>query len=261
MLKKSTYKNNGGGLELHIVFFDARVWRYVISAISKVIEEGVFVIDPDEGFRFRAMDPSHVVMVDLRFPRDSFEEFDVTSSANVGVNLEDIAKILRRARKEDKLKLGYEGGKLIVAFSGRGHREFRLPSLDITAEQLPEPQLEFKASIRVMSDTYRDMIKDIELIGDVLRFKATEDEFVVQSSGELGEAEIVFTRESGSLLEAEVEGEQMASYTLEYFSDLLSAARVADTINIRFSTDMPALIEHELPQGAKFSFLIAPRVE
>jgi len=246
---------------LKLVFIDARTWRYVISAISKVIEEGVFVVDPEEGFTFRAMDPSHVIMLDLRFPRDSFEVFEVDSKVELGVNFEDVAKVLRRAAKEDKLEISSEGNTISFAFIGKSYRKFTLPVLDITAEELPEPQLEFKASIKVMSDVYRDTIKDVELVGDVIRFVASENEFKVVSSSDIGEAEIIYTRESGSIIDMEVEDVQQASYTLEYFSDLSGAARVADTVTIRFSSDMPALIEHELQQGAKFSFLIAPRVD
>ncbi len=246
---------------MKLVFIDARTWRYVVSAISKVIEEGVFVVDPEEGFRFRAMDPSHVVMLDLCFPRDSFEVYEVDSRVELGVNFEDVAKVLRRATKEDKLEISSEGSTISFAFIGKGYRKFTLPLLDITAEELPEPKLEFKASVKVMSDVYRDTIKDVELVGDVIKFIASQDEFKVVSSGDIGEAEIIYSRESGSIIEMEVEDVQEALYTLEYFSDLSSAARVADTVTIKFSSDMPALIEHELQQGAKFSFLIAPRVE
>lgn len=246
---------------MKMVFFDARVWRYLISAISKVIEEGVFIVDPDEGLTFRAMDPSHVIMLDMKFPRDSFEEFDVEQRAALGVNLEDVAKVLRRAGKEDRLEISADENSISFTFIGKGYRRFTLPLLDIAAEQLPEPQLEFKARVKVMSDVYRDTIKDVELIGDVIRFVASSEDFKVSSTSELGEAEIIYTRESGSLIELEAEDTQQASYTLEYFSDLSGASRVADMITIRFSTDMPALVEHELPQGARFSFLVAPRVE
>jgi len=246
---------------LKITFFDARVWRYLISAISKVIEEGVFIVDPEKGFRFRAMDPSHVILLDMNFPRESFEEFDVDKEYQLGVNLEDLAKVLRRARKEDKLEIRADENTISISFIGKGYREFTLPLLDVTAEEIPEPELEFKANVKVMSDVYRDTIKDVELVGDVIKFTASENEFRVESSSELAEAEIVYTLESGSIIELNVEDTQSAMYTLEYFSDLSGAARVADTITIRFSSEMPALIEHEIPQGAKFSFLIAPRVE
>ncbi|AEM38054.1 proliferating cell nuclear antigen PcnA [Pyrolobus fumarii 1A] len=243
-----------------LVFFDARVWRYVISAISKVIEEGVFVIDND-GFRFRAMDPSRVLMVDLRFPPESFEEFEANERVEIGVNLEDVAKVLRRAVKDDKFVLEAEESKFSIIFLGRSTRKFVMPMLDVSAEDIPEPTLEFKATARLMSDVYRDMIKDLELIGENIKFYTDGQKFVASSSSELGEVEVEFSIESGSLLELEAEGEQSAMYGLEYFSDLASAARVADAIVIKFSSDMPAEITHELPQGAKFSFIIAPRVE
>jgi proliferating cell nuclear antigen len=246
---------------LKIVFFDARVWRYVISAISKVIEEGVFIVDPEKGFRFRAMDPSHIILLDLWFPVEAFEEFEVDEKVEIGVSLEDVAKVLRRARKEDKLEISAEDSKFSLALLGRGRRKFSLPVLDITAEEIPEPELEFKAEARVMSDVYRDTIKDVELVGDVIKFEAREGELRVSSSSELGEAEVVLSVEAGSLVEINVDGVQTAMYSLEYFSELSSAARVADAIVIKFSSDMPALVEHELPQGAKFSFLIAPRAE
>ena len=246
---------------MKLVFFDARVWRYLVSAISKIVDEGVFIVSRDEGLRFRAMDPSHVILLDMRFPPDSFEEFEVEDERSIGVNFEDLAKVLRRARKEDRLELEAEETTFTVTLRGRGLRKFSLPILDITAEDIPEPQLEFKARIKVMSDIYRDTIKDVELVGDVLKFYATSDEFKVISSSEFGEAEIIYTREGGSLLELEVEDTQQASYTLEYFSDLSGAARVADTITIKFSNDMPVQVDHELPQGAYFGFLVAPRVE
>ncbi len=246
---------------MKLVFFDARVWRYVVSAISKIIEEGVFIVDPEKGFRFRAMDPSHVILLDLWFPTEAFEEFDVAERVEVGVSLEDVAKVLRRARKEDKLEIAAEGNKFMLSLIGRGRRQFTLPVLDIAAEDIPEPSLEFKAEARVMSDVYRDAIKDIELVGDVIKFEAREGELKIASSSELGEAEVVLSVESGSLVEINVEGEQSATYSLDYFSELSGAARVADAVVIKFSSEMPALVEHELPQGAKFSFLIAPRAE
>ena len=244
-----------------LVFFDARVWRYLVSAISKVIDEGVFVITPEEGLRFRAMDPSHVILLDMHFPRDSFEEFDIEGEVNAGVNFEDLAKVLRRAKKEDRLELEITESEFVVTFVGRGRRSFTLPVLDIATEEIPEPQLEFKAIVKVMSDVYRDTLKDVELVGDLIRFVASQDEFRVLSSSEFGEAEIIYTRESGSILEMEVEDEQSSSYTLEYFTDLSGAARVADTVTIKFSSDMPAEVYHELPQGASFKLLVAPRVE
>ncbi|MET1101007.1 MAG: proliferating cell nuclear antigen (pcna) [Pyrodictiaceae archaeon] len=248
---------------MKLAFADARIWRYLVSSIAKVIEEGIFNIIPDEGLRFRAMDPSHVIMLDMFFPVDSFEEFEVEEEKKLGINFEDLAKIMRRATKNDRLELMEEENRLSIVFSSsRSYRKFTIPLLDITGEELPEAQLEFNANIKMLADAYRELIKDVELIGDVIKLHADKEVFKAVTSSDLGEAEIIITPESGEIIEANVKDPpQVAAYTLEYFSDLLSAAQVADSVIIRFSSDMPVQVEYELPQNASFKFLVAPRVE
>ncbi|MET1128287.1 MAG: proliferating cell nuclear antigen (pcna) [Thermoproteota archaeon] len=246
---------------MRLEFFDARVWRYLVTSISRVIEEGIFIVDPEEGLTFRAMDPSHVVLVQMRFPPTAFDVFEVEDKTTIGVNFEDLGKVLRRATKDDRLMLSLEDNSFVVTFRGKGERSFWLPLLDVAAEEVPEPRLEYKAVASIISDAYRDMLKDLELVGDVITFVASEDRLLAISSSETAEVEIAYTMESGSLIELQVEDEQRASYSLEYFIDLSPAARVADKITIKFSSAMPVQVDHELPESAYFGFLVAPRVE
>lgn len=247
---------------MRLLFFDARVWRYVISAIGKIIEEGVFVVN-NEGFRLKAMDPSHVVLIDFHVPNTAFDVFEIEKEEKIGVNFEDIARIMRRATKEDQLELATEGSKFSISFIGKSIRRFVLPQLTLSAEEIPdiEAKLEFKAHIRMMSDIFNDLVKDLEPVGKDLILYAKEDKFVVQASSDIAEAEIEMNVEGGSLLELNVEKESRAGYSLDYFSDIAGASKAADTVSIHFSTDMPCKIEFELPQGARLRFYVAPRVE
>ncbi len=243
------------------VFFDARVWRYLISSIGKIIEEAAFLITP-EGVKLRAMDPSHVVMVDLNVPVEAFEEYDVNEEITIGVNFEDLAKVLRRATKDDKLGLEtLEEGKFAIEFIGKSVRKFVLPIISVQAESLPEPKLEFKANARMLTDVFKDMVKDLEPVGEAVELRADESKFVAHAKSDLGEAEVVLDKEGGSLLDLVVEEESKAIYSLDYFVDIAAAAQAADVVNIRFSTDMPCKIEYELPQGGRLAFYVAPRVE
>lgn len=245
---------------MRLSFFDARAWRYVVSAISKVIEEGVFVID-EGGLKLRAMDPSHVVMVDMLFPPESFEEFSVKGRVEVGVNFDDLGKVLRRAAKDDKLVLEASEGKCSIVFEGKSVRRFVLPSLSLTAEELPEPRLEFKAKVRMLSDVFRDMVKDLEPIGDVVELVISERGLSAIAKSDVGEAEVTLSMESGSLLDLSVEEEARASYSLDYFSDMIAASQAADVVNLQLSSNMPVKVEYELPQGGRLAFYVAPRIE
>ncbi len=245
---------------MKLVFFDARIWRYVVSAISKIIEEGAFVAT-SEGLRFKAMDPSHVVMIDYFIPASAFEEYEVKGEEIIGVNFEDVAKIMRRATKEDKLGLEVEDPKLIISLIGKGVRKFVLPQLSLTVETLPEPQIEFNTKVKMLSDLFKDMVKDLEPIGDILYLESTEEEFKARAASDLGEAEIIVNKESENILELEVKEPSKASYSIDYFVDIATASNAADVVNIYFSTDMPSKIEFELPQEGRLTFYVAPRVE
>ncbi len=245
---------------MKLSFFDARIWRYIVSSISKIIEEGVFVAS-EEGFSLRAMDPSHVVMVDMFFPKEAFDEYNVEGREEIGVNFEDLGKILRRATKEDKLVLETSKGRFSVIFDGRAYREFVLPVLDLSAEELPEPKLSFKSRAKLLSDVFRDLIKDLEPISDILELNISQDKLLARARSDIGEAEVVLTIESGAILDLNVEEESRSSYSLDYFVDISTAAQAADTVVIELSSGMPVKVEYELPQGSKLAFYIAPRVE
>ncbi len=239
------------------VFFDATVWRYVITGVSKVIKEGVFKAT-DEGLRLKAMDPSHVIMIDLLFPPESFEEYEAEGES-LGVNLEELGKILRRARSEDRLELRSVEGALEIVFSGRFPRKFREPLLQIEEEELGEPKIPFKADARMVADQFREAIKDIEPLGDTVTFQSMEGKLLIMNESELGQAVVELDVESGSLISIETEGEQKSSYGLDYIENLLPATQKAEITRIQFSSEMPCKITFELPQGARLVAYVAPR--
>ncbi len=247
---------------MKLLFFDARVWRYTISAIGKIIEEGVFVINQD-GLRLKAMDPSHVVLIDFHVPASAFDIFEVDEEEQVGVNFEDITKIMRRAVKDDQLELSTSSSKFTIAFIGKSTRKFILPQLSLTAEELPdiEARLQFKAQARMLSDTFNDIVKDLEPVGKDILFEASPENLKIIAKGDIAEAEILMDMERGSLLDLNVEEESRAGYSLDYFVDMAGASKAADTVVLAFATDMPCKVEFEMPQGARLRFYVAPRVE
>ncbi len=247
---------------MKLVFGDARVWRYVITAISKIIEEAAFKATED-GLRLRAMDASHVVLVDFHLPRESLIEYEVEGEEDIGVNMEDLAKILRRATKGDTLRLEtLEGSRLAVIFVGRGTRKFIIPSLEIRAEEIPSLKLEFTAKAGMLSSIFRDVVKELEPIGDSIEFHTSPDmdKLIARSSGDLAEAEIELSRDVAlTMLEASEEARAM--YTIDYLSDIVSAAQAAQETILEFGTGIPCKIEYILPENGRLVFYVAPRVE
>ncbi|ADV64363.1 DNA polymerase sliding clamp [Desulfurococcus mucosus] len=249
---------------MRLRFRDAVVWRYAIASISKIIEEAGFKVDPEKGLVLRAMDPSTVVLVEFTMPRDAFSIYEVEGERFIGVNMEELAKVLKRARKGDELLLEVSGdGRLSVVFEGRGSRRFTLPSIELTHEELPEVSFEVGFKGRMLPKVFRDVISEVEPVSDAVEFSAVKGEgkLVVASRSEVAEAEIELSASEGALIEHEITEDSRAKYTVDYLTDISSASQAAELMSVEFGNDTPLKLTYELSGGGRLVFYVAPREE
>lgn len=101
-------------MSIRLTFADARIWRYVLRGLADFIEVVGLKVHPEEGIRLKAMDPSHVMLVDFFIPKSAFEEFVVEKETLLFIHLEKVSKILRRASRSDKLMLESDGTRLSI---------------------------------------------------------------------------------------------------------------------------------------------------
>ena len=249
---------------LRFKFRDARTWRYMMSSVEKILDEGVFIAS-EEGLRLRALDTSHIAMVDLYFPADAFDDWEpVESEVSFGVSFKELTKVLRRAAKEDSLVLEVDEARITVEFQalGKGRRIFRIPQISLTYERIGEPRVEYTVTARMLGSTFRDMVKDLEAIGEAIAFDAgVEGKLIVRAEGDIEKGEVELSIDDGTLLDLEATSPDRASYTMEYFSEMLSAAQVADTVVIRYAEDAPVRVDMEYAGGGRLTFYVSPRIE
>ena len=96
---------------------NAKYWRDCINSIGSLVDEGVFNISKD-GISLKAMDPSSISMVSFHMPSKSFSKFSVEGNANVGLNIENLGKILSRTRENEALVIKDTDNKLSMEFIG-----------------------------------------------------------------------------------------------------------------------------------------------
>ncbi|MCD6358197.1 MAG: proliferating cell nuclear antigen (pcna) [Thermoproteales archaeon] len=248
-------------MSLRFEFPDARDWKYLIQSLEAIIDEANFVAD-DEALRLRALDPSRIAMVDLYIPREAFNTYEVEGEVRIGVNFDDLNKILRRAKKDDRVIMAVEGGRLRITLSGKAERTFSLPLIDIVGEELPTPRVSFDVSAKMLSDTLRDALKDAEMVSDTAKFVGEEAELKIVARSDKGELEAKFSMEAGSLLEYEVKSPASASYSLNYLNDIVGKAyRVSDVVTVEFSTNKPLSLTFDIAGGGMLRYYLAPRME
>jgi len=245
---------------LELTFFDARVWKYVITGISKVVKETVVHVN-EEGFRIRTMDEAKVVLIDFFIPADAFETFEVEGEVNFGVNLEEMGRVVRRATKEDKISIHIGESTYSIVFIGHGERKFTLPQLDVAEEEVPEPDITFENKVVMRSDAYRELVKDLETIADTVTFHLEPGTLRVEARSDLGYAEVIIPEDSGVILEQEVSESVKSSYSIEYLTYVSSVSQVADKVSLELGNDMPLQATFEIGGTGRLLYLVAPRLE
>jgi len=180
----------------------------------------------------------------------------------VGVSFGVLSKVLRRAGKDDELVLELEGNSVLVEFRRRGVRRFRIPLIHLTYEKLPEPRIAFTVKAKMLGSIFRDVVKALKPVADMVTLRAFEDgRIVFLGRGDIANGEVELSLDKQTLLEASIESPDEASYTMEYLDHIMTASQVADTITIQYAQEAPIRVDLEYADGGRLTFYVSPRID
>ncbi len=238
---------------------DAKLLKCSIDAISNMIDEAGVTVNKD-GIRLKAMDPAHVALVDLELKNDVFDEFIVDGPVVLGIDLDRLNTILKRAGTSDKisLELDEENNVLDIKFKNSSTRKFSLPLIEVSGEEINVPSFDFPARVEISPSLVSEGIKDAEIVSDHVTFKIDENDLYIIAKGDLGNVEVKISKDEA--ITHEVDGTCESMYSIEYLKDMIKASDIANSIKINLGENIPVRMDFLAP-SAKLSFLLAPRVE
>ncbi|MEM2093784.1 MAG: proliferating cell nuclear antigen (pcna) [Candidatus Bathyarchaeia archaeon] len=242
---------------------DARQWKNLITAISTLIDEASFNFD-EKGVKLRAMDPSHVAMVDFEWPSTIFEEYVCDVSTKLCINIGEMLKLLRRVSVDESLELGFDSksARLSMVLKSRYTRTFGMATLEPSTEDIPTPKIVFNASARLTTELLRNALDDAHAVSDHITFDISSERLLMRATGDVGNVIITVEKGTEELLSLEVSEPSRATFSLNYLSEMVKASTsLSEVVSIDLSTDMPIRLNFELPQGGKLQYYLAPRIE
>lgn len=235
--------------------------RDSIATIAEFIDETELHIK-EKGLEMIAADRAVVVVVDFMLSRAVFSEYKLDSDMKIGINLQNLLQILRRAASSDTMIIHLEDNKLKITFEGESTRYFVLPLIDISREETPPlEKLEFSTYLKLNSDILSNGVDDAELITDSVVFTVRKDMLSMKAESDSSQAQLEVPSGSESLKIIDMNEPVRARYSLDYLKKIIKAKKLAAEANIAMSTDYPMKIEFEVPGKARLGFVLAPRVE
>jgi len=248
--------SSSGGDSMRAVLSDAKVLKLSMDAISNMIDEANIEAS-EAGLRLRAMDPAHVALVDFLLPAGSFDEYECGSEMVLGVDLDRLNTILKRAGSADSVELRADGEKLDIVLHGRAKRRFSLPLIEVGDEELRVPELSFLAAVEIEPKLLSEAIKDVEIASEHVTFACDQQSFRISGSGDLGSVEVEISREEAISFSCEAPARSM--FSIDYLRDMTRAGDLAESARLSIGNDIPLKLEYL--GSASLSFLLAPRIE
>ena len=245
---------------MKLVVQEAPAFKSVIDCIASLVEEGQFEIKHD-GLQLKAMDPSQISMVSFTMPKTAFVEYSLEEETKLGIDVGQLSNILSRGKKNEKVELTTEEGRLIIKFSGEKHkRTFKIPLLEGADKVQREPKIEFKNYAQVKADAFKETLKDAKLVSSHVRLQLTPQMLVIDVKGENGEVRAEFENGGSEVVELKTDNLIKATFPLQYLEDMVKATSSSSIITLNLETDRPLKLEFET-EGAKLAYYLAPRIE
>ena len=241
----------------------------VMNAAAAVLEdEGTFLVSPADGLTLRNMDKSRFAMVDLKVEPSYFVggEFECDEEMLLTIQMQDLKKILQRARKDDSLTilLDEKNETLKFLFEGNVKKEFTLPLRLGEKNVLPDPSsLELKAKAKLRGGALTEFIRDAAIIGGpqpsvkltidsgILTFSSVQDRKEVSIKLSVGD-------DDSDALEIESDEECSSLYSVDTFKNLVLVDQAFSSVSLAFSSDHPLKLFYDSGTGIKLGYLLAP---
>jgi len=239
----------------------ASEWKVVAAAIKTLVEEATFDAT-NEGLTFRAMDPSHVALVDLLIPGSSFEAYSVDKPFKFSLRVEDFVKLMGRSDAKDTVEISSTPDDTIVMKFTNGYkREYTIHLIETSTGAAPLPKLEFDTKITLTKNVFERVLSDISVVSDQVTIHALKDNLTFSGKSDVGQASIALDKNGADILELQVGSESRATYNVDYLLSIVKAISTADTIVCEYSSKKPVKLNFRLnQQGGRLDYYLAPRI-
>jgi proliferating cell nuclear antigen len=239
---------------------NAKHWRDCVEAIVNLVDEGIFSISK-EGITLKAMDPSGISMISFFMPSNSFSKFEIEKTTDIGLNIDNLSKIMSRTRESEALVIKDIDGKLSLEFVGdKNRRRYRLHLIDVRKKEDKEPKVEFDANVELDGEHLKNALKDASLISSYIAFKAGKSNFTISAKGDSGELEELNEVDGVGIRKLDATKDAEAVFNLEFLENMVKSSPMGNIISLGIKSDQPLRLSYKIGEAA-VTYYLAPYVE
>ena len=225
--------------------------RNVLLTAGQLVDE-IRIVATEGGLRISAMDESHIALTSIQIPQKAFSKyvFKTPEGVNeeiIGVNIDDLSKIFKRAGNEDITILHKDDDvRLGIWIESSPRRKFTLNLVEVGEDKVPpssEINVDFAVTLTIPITWITETIKDAKMFGDVLEFIYAKKVFRLQSKTPVGDLEVEIPHEQiPQITPVEGEGNAKVMFSLGMLEKIFTNASFTPdlTVDISLADEAPA---------------------
>ena len=239
------------------------------------------------------MDSSHVSLCALALRLEAFQHFRCDKALALGLNLENLGKILRCSGNDDVLTLKseddtdslsmmFENTSLFFCFCvwmppffilklrmGIGQdriSDFEMKLMQIDSESLGIPDTEYSANVTMSSTEFQRIIRDLSNMGDSCTIACNKEGIKFSVSGDVGTGNVTL-RQSSSVddesnnVTIDMKEPVELQFAMKYLTYFTKATALSRTVSLSISSEMPICVEYPIEGAGFIRYYLAPKID
>ncbi len=248
---------------LKLKYSSALGLRSVVQLLSKAIDEVPFLATPSS-LEVKVLSPDKTSLMILQLPAVAFEEYVCDTDEFFVVAADELMRVFRRSGRNDEVlvELNKAVGQLKVVLKNKRtgvERAFNIELKERVREAVPELLVELSVSARILARDFKDLIKDLKVIGEEARFTYSDGRLYVKAYGYPKEYEAILEDGNPLVSISSSVSRAEAAYSIAHLEAVARASSMAEVIDLLFDTDKPLKLELALETGGRVIYWIAPR--
>mmetsp|Transcript_21779 Transcript_21779/g.60538 ORF Transcript_21779/g.60538 Transcript_21779/m.60538 type:complete len:263 (-) Transcript_21779:79-867(-) len=244
--------------------------KKVLESVKELVTDANFDCTPT-AFSLQAMDSSHVSLVSLQLRSDGFEHYRCDRAFSMGLNLVNMAKMLKCAGNDDiiTMKAEDQGDTVTFMFESPSQErisDFELKLMDIDSEHLGIPETEHAAVVKMPSAEFQRICRDLASIGDTVNISVTKEGVKFSTQGDIGSANISCRQNTSVDKEEEatvidLQEPVTLTFALRYLNSFAKATPLSPTVTLSMSKELPVVVEYRIQDMGFVKYYLAPKIE
>lgn len=238
--------------------------RHLFEVVKQATKENNIKINKN-GVFITAEDTSDKCITHVKMDADKFESFECKYPVTIGLNIVTLFKALKTCNKKEHIEMyQYENDdKFCLRFTDPIAKRTRLyklqiMTLDIDTKRIKEYAHEYEINLPTIQ--FQQIIKDINILdGKFVEIKSVGDELVIScDDGEAGFCTTIHELSEDSVVAINPMTVSQGVFNIAYLLNFIKASQLCDSMKIFLTNDEPLVIEYDIADMGKLTFVLLP---